>query len=200
MKNELGHILPILPSDLTILLSSLTSLTVSSLMAFPPTITLTHVSERCTNAHVSLFMQQLNECCSALQCWPGDWILGFHWCLLSRRAEEAPHSRSTFCLRLLSDGIGPFWPLCEVRGDNKFCQFNDLPSSMTPWAVTPSFFRTSDWGLISQSHKVLTHPENGSFIVQAASAKAASNLQPCLRLTGGTIQPVSPHYWHRYWE
>ena len=46
MENELGHILPILLNDLTILLSSLISLTKRPLMAFPDTIT--------THPHVSL--------------------------------------------------------------------------------------------------------------------------------------------------
>ena len=84
-----------------------------------------------------------------LQCWPGDWILGFHWSLLSRRVEEAPHSPSKFRLRLLSDGIGPFWPLlCEVREDQKWCRLIDLPSSQMLLAVTPiidwSFCLTQD--------------------------------------------------------
>ena len=86
MENELGHILPILPSDLTILLSSLMSLTISPLTAFPDTITThPHVSEStCMTFYAAQWMQQVLQC---MQCWPGDWILSFYWRLLSGAGE-----------------------------------------------------------------------------------------------------------------
>ena len=74
MENELGHILPILPSDLTILLSSLMSLTISPLAAFPDTITThLHVSE---STCMSFYAAQWMQCCSACSVGlaTGSWV------------------------------------------------------------------------------------------------------------------------------
>ena len=87
--------------------------------------------------------------------------------------------------------------LFEVREEQKCCQLIDLPSSQTPWAVTPiigfsiRFYLTQD---LSLCHNVFTHPENGSFIVQAACTKAASSLQPCLQHKQGRDNSTgAPH-------
>ena len=83
-----------------------------------------------------------------LQCWPGDLMSSFHCCLLSRRAEEAPHSPSTFCLRLLSDGIGPFCHYYSRLGRNKNAanlSICHLPRRREPWHPLLVFLSNSIW-------------------------------------------------------
>ena len=128
MENELGHILPILPNDLTILLSFLMSLTLRPLMAFSDTITChPHVSEStCMYRFLCSTMNAVSAAVHAVLAWRLD--PGF---LTSCREEQQGRSRSLdcFCMRLLQDTIGPFVPLCEVREDQKCCQYIDLLSS-----------------------------------------------------------------------
>ena len=73
MENELGHILPILPSDLTILLSSLMSLTIKTSYGISR---YNHFSSSrfCKHMYAAQWMQWVLQC---VLCWPGDWIWGF---------------------------------------------------------------------------------------------------------------------------